>query len=310
MSDFNDESSGMQNPIFKIMGSSSTNTNSSLDINPINNQIRMNNSNNSMNFSMMNNNSITEQEIQRHKNKLNNLINKLINSNDVDEEISTDNEIKNEAEFLLSLLNIKKTEINQNNNNKYNNNFFNQNNMNFNMNSNMNNNMNNSMNNIMNNNLNNSMNNMMDNNMNNMMNNNMNNMNNSMNIEQMQLQMMIAQQMLFEQQMMAQQIMQQQQIAQAQQTAMQNILNDTSFTVNFTVSKPNGQGNDIIKVECYPYEKVFFIIDKYRNISGDYDPYKKFIYNATNLSPNLTVNEVGLSNNANILVVSNNLLQG
>ena len=102
----------------------------------------------------------------------------------------------------------------------------------------------------------------------------------------------------------------QQQVAQAQQTAMQNILNDTSFTVNFTVSKPNGQGNDIIKVECYPYEKVFFIIDKYRNISGDYDPYKKFIYNATNLSPNLTVNEAGLSNNANILVVSNNLLQG
>ena len=217
----------------------------------------------------------------------------------------------------------------------YNNNCFNQNNMNCNINSNMNNsmnnmimnnNMNNSMNNmIMNNNMNNSMNNSMNNNMinnnmnnsmnNMMMNNNMNNsmnnmminnnLNNSMNNEQIQQQMMIAQQM-----MMAQQIMQQQQVAQAQQTAMQNILNNTSFTVNFTVSKPNGQGNDIIKVECYPYEKVFFIIDKYRNISGDYDPYKKFIYNAMNLSPNLTANEAGLSNNANILVVSNNLLQG
>ena len=138
------------------------------------------------------------------------------------------------------------------------------------------------------------------------MNNNMNNfMNNSMNNEQIQQQMMIAQQM-----MMAQQIMQQQQVARAQQTAMQNILNNTSFIVHFTVIKPNGQGNDIIKVEFYPYEKVFFIIDKYRNISGDYDPYKKFIYNATNLSPNLTANEAGLSNNENILVVSNNLLQG
>ena len=39
MSDLDDESSGMENPIFRIMGSSSTNTNNSLDINPMNNQL-------------------------------------------------------------------------------------------------------------------------------------------------------------------------------------------------------------------------------------------------------------------------------
>ena len=133
MSDF-DDTTGMQNPVFRMMSSQSTNTNSVQSMNPIN-QIGMNNSNNNMNFPMLNN-SITEQEIQKHKNKLNNLINKLINIHDVDEEISTDNEIKNETEFLLSLLNIKKTEMKRQSNminNMNNNNLFNINNNNFNM---------------------------------------------------------------------------------------------------------------------------------------------------------------------------------
>ena len=51
---------------------------------------------------------ITEQEIQIHKNKLNKLINNLINTHNIDEEFSINNEIRNETEFLLSLLNIKK----------------------------------------------------------------------------------------------------------------------------------------------------------------------------------------------------------
>ena len=51
---------------------------------------------------------ITEQEIQIHKNKLNKLINNLINTHNIDEAFSINNEIRNEIEFLLSLLNIKK----------------------------------------------------------------------------------------------------------------------------------------------------------------------------------------------------------
>ena len=71
----------------------------------------------------------TLEEINKHKNKINSLSNKLINTSDINEEIMINNEIKNETECLLSLLNIKKNEIiNLNNNNN--------NNINFNMNNN------------------------------------------------------------------------------------------------------------------------------------------------------------------------------
>ena len=62
-------------------------------------------------------NSITEEEIQNHKNKLKNLITKLINTHNIDEEILINNEIKSETEFLSSLFKIKRNELNQKNNN-------------------------------------------------------------------------------------------------------------------------------------------------------------------------------------------------
>ena len=70
-------------------------------------------------------NPITEQEIQNHKNRLNRLITKLINTHNIDEETSINNEIKNETKFLSSLLNIKRNELNQNNIINNNNNLFN-----------------------------------------------------------------------------------------------------------------------------------------------------------------------------------------
>ena len=71
----------------------------------------------------------TLEELKRHKIKINDLSNKLINTFNINEEIMINNEIKKETEFLLSLLNIKQSEIitfNKNINN----------NMNFNMNNN------------------------------------------------------------------------------------------------------------------------------------------------------------------------------
>ena len=47
-------------------------------------------------------------EIKKYKNKLSDLANKLINIIDINQEISITKEIKNEIEFLSSLLNIKK----------------------------------------------------------------------------------------------------------------------------------------------------------------------------------------------------------
>ena len=71
----------------------------------------------------------TLEEIKKHKIKINDLSNKLINTFDINEEIMINNEIKKETEFLLSLLNIKQNEIITFNNNINNN-------MNFNMNNN------------------------------------------------------------------------------------------------------------------------------------------------------------------------------
>ena len=68
-----------------------------------------------MNMNQAMGNSITEQEIQKHKNNINNLIFELNNTHNIDEEILINNEIKKENECLSSLLNIKKNELNQQN---------------------------------------------------------------------------------------------------------------------------------------------------------------------------------------------------
>ncbi len=122
----------------------------------------------------------------------------------------------------------------------------------------------------------------------------------------MQIQQQMMQQQQIQQQMMQQQMMQQQMMAAAQ---MQNILNDPINPGISVVFRPSGSPNNFLKmaptrVLCDPDEKVSSIIEKYRMQSGDYDPDKKFIFNAKNLAPSLTFAEVGLSNNANIFVVS------
>ena len=56
----------------------------------------------------------TLEEIKKHKNRINELSTKLINAMDINEEILINTEIKNETEFLSTLLNIKRNEINNN----------------------------------------------------------------------------------------------------------------------------------------------------------------------------------------------------
>ena len=57
----------------------------------------------------------TLEEIRKHKNRINELSTKLLNAMDINEEILINTEIKNETEFLSTLLNIKRNEINNNN---------------------------------------------------------------------------------------------------------------------------------------------------------------------------------------------------
>ena len=65
-----------------------------------------------------------QQEINNHKTKLMTLINNLINTQLLNEEVSINNEIKKESECLISLLNIKQNtlmnQININNNMNFN----------------------------------------------------------------------------------------------------------------------------------------------------------------------------------------------
>ena len=63
----------------------------------------------------------TLEEIKKHKIKISNLSIQLINTNNIADEIMLNDEIKNETNCILSLLNIKLNEIQQNNNNINNN---------------------------------------------------------------------------------------------------------------------------------------------------------------------------------------------
>ena len=56
-------------------------------------------------------------------------------------------------------------------------------------------------------------------------------------------------------------------------------------------------------MSCKPYEKVSEIIKRYRNKVSDFEQNKKFIFNAKELNPNLTVAEAGITNGACVFVV-------
>ena len=102
-------------------------------------------------------------------------------------------------------------------------------------------------------------------------------------------------------------MIQKQNIQVQQEEEMPNILNEniiTEFTVVFRISGLDGKAVAPIHVKFKPDDKVSKIIEEYRRQSGDQDPNKKFIFNAKNLKPNLSADEVGLCNNSNIFVVA------
>ena len=56
-------------------------------------------------------------------------------------------------------------------------------------------------------------------------------------------------------------------------------------------------------VQCSLTDKVSDIIDKYRKKANSHNENALFIFNAKNLNKNLTVQEAGLVDNANVFVV-------
>ena len=59
----------------------------------------------------------------------------------------------------------------------------------------------------------------------------------------------------------------------------------------------------VVKILFYPGEKVSEVIERFRAILNS-DEYLKFMYNAKDLNPNLTIEEAGIANGSNIFVVS------
>ena len=105
--------------------------------------------------------------------------------------------------------------------------------------------------------------------------------------------MMDANQMMFPNQMM-----------NPNQMYNQNQPNKSEYiTVNF---RKHVQGSDETiptTIQCNINEKVFDIIEKYRNETGDRDLTEKFVYNAKALHPTITLKQAGMENNSNVFVV-------
>ena len=245
---------------------------------------------------------ITEQEIQNHKIKLNNLVNKLINTHNIDEEAFINNEINNETGCLSSLLKIKRNEINQNAMNNV----------------------------IMNNNLiqqqlmlqNQAM-------MQNMFNNNFwslsflcsnfkRNISISISINPDELfkeainmfKMKIGSNENFIFIYNAKRINPELKICQ---TGLQNYSKITVISNNFNdfvgvlfryFCHKDNHLDKVVKIPFYPGEKISEIIERFRASTSNRDKDLKFIFNAKNLNPNSTIKEAGITEDSNIFVVS------
>ena len=133
--------------------------------------------------------------------------------------------------------------------------------------------------------------------------NDMNNMNNGM-INNMMNSNQLQQQMMQQQEMMRQQMLAQQQ-AMAQAMMQQQALAELQSKVEVIFHQGNHAGNDVPQflLKCSRNDKVSSMIEKYRNLSGDRNPNKKFIFKARKLNGSLTLAEVGITNKSNVFVI-------
>ena len=63
-------------------------------------------------------------------------------------------------------------------------------------------------------------------------------------------------------------------------------------------------------IQCLDTDRLSEVIQRYRVKSNDNDDSKKFIFNAKQLNMSLTVGEAGLTDNANIFVVTTRGVKG
>ena len=87
---------------------------------------------------------------------------------------------------------------------------------------------------------------------------------------------------------------------------MQQMLN-TQFTLQFTI----GDGrNTMIIIPCQAGENMGNVIERFYQKIGYRDPNAKFIHNAKNINPGLSIAELGLLNGAIIQVLFSGRVRG
>ena len=89
-----------------------------------------------------------------------------------------------------------------------------------------------------------------------------------------------------------------------------NIQSEYDLNIIFRKNDINDDDNSKspMLIRCSKNEKLSDVIKRYREKSGDNNLQKQFIYNTKNLdNHNLTIEELGISNNSNIFVVKQNL---
>ena len=243
---------------------------------------------------------ITEKEIERYKKNLNDLTNKLISIQDVNFEFEIYNDIKKELENLFSVLNIKQKEIFHNtnmNNNNFFNPMFNPYFMNINP-------MQQQM--------------PMQNFLNNERNNEINVIFRQVDEIGNTFSIMVP---CFTDDKVASVIDKYIKISGNRADIEQFIFNDKKLNSYLTMAEAGignfgniflytpiyvyfraSDGLPSIMVQCFYFEKVNSIIERYRNKSGNRDENLKFVFNAKRLSPNVIIQDAGIINNSNIFV--------
>ena len=92
------------------------------------------------------------------------------------------------------------------------------------------------------------------------------------------------------------------------QNMMNPMFQDQAITIIFR--KGDEENKSSYSILCALSEKVSDIIQKYKNISLDNDISNTFIFNGKELNLNITVAEAGLTNQANISVITTKKVEG
>ena len=109
--------------------------------------------------------------------------------------------------------------------------------------------------------------------------------------------------------MQQQEMMRQQMLAQhmaiAQAMMHPPALEELQRKVEVIFHQGNHAGNDVPQflIKCSLNDRVSSMIEKYRNLSGDRDPYKTFIFHTRKLIPILTLAESEIIDKSNVFVI-------